>query len=88
MAPMEAPIWQWGPDMAPLSAHINLGFVVEYWPFVGACERHSHSKLYHCIILLLCLAFATTHPTPALILSTSLYITSPILMNSMKKIKN
>ena len=29
------------------------GLVVEYWPFVGACGRHSHSKLYHCIILLL-----------------------------------
>ena len=30
----------------PLSAYVCLGFVVEYWPFVGACRHHSHSKLY------------------------------------------
>ena len=48
--------------MLPLSAHVCIGLVVEYWPFVGACGRHNHSKLYHCVILLLC--FSLFHPTP------------------------
>ena len=30
----------------PLSVHVCLGLVVEYWPFLGACTRHSYSKLY------------------------------------------
>ena len=35
----------------PLSAHVCLGLVVEYWPFVGACTRHGYSKLYSlCLI--------------------------------------
>ena len=33
------------------SVHVCLGLVVEYWPFVGACTRHSYSKLYSlCLI--------------------------------------
>ena len=43
-----APIWQWGPAMAPtVSTHMPIGLVVEYWPFVGTCRHPSHSKLYH-----------------------------------------
>ena len=35
----------------PLSVHVCLGLVVENWPFVGACTRHSYSKLYSlCLI--------------------------------------
>ena len=35
----------------PLSVHVCLGLVVEYWPFVGAYIRHSYSKLYSlCLI--------------------------------------
>ena len=35
----------------PLSVHVCLGLVVEYWPFMGACTRHSYSKLYSlCLI--------------------------------------
>ena len=47
-----APGWLWGPDMAPtVSARLSIGLVVEYWPFVGACTRHSYSKLYSlCLI--------------------------------------
>ena len=57
------------------SAHICLGLVVEYWPFVGVCGHHSHSKLYHCVILLLC--FSLCHHPP-------LIYTGPILMNPWK----
>ena len=56
-------------EMAPMEGfslavgtlpHVCLGLVVEYWPFVGACGHHSHSKLYHYVILLsLC-----HHPPP------------------------
>ena len=37
----------------PVSVHVCLGLVVEYWPFVheGVCTRHSYSKLYYlCLI--------------------------------------
>ena len=35
----------------PLSMHVCLGLVVEYWPFGGACTRHSYSELYYlCLI--------------------------------------
>ena len=30
----------------PLSVHICLGLVVEYWLFVGTCGPHSYSKFY------------------------------------------
>ena len=58
----------------PLAAHACLVLVVEYWPFVGVCGCHSYSKLYHCVILLLFLAFAITHSTPVPFLPTLLYI--------------
>ena len=35
----------------PLSVHVCLGLVVEYWPFVGACTRHSYSELYYLCLL-------------------------------------
>ena len=58
-----APGCLWGPDITPtVSARLSIGLVVEYWPFVGACTRHSYSKLYY--LCLLSSAFATTHPTP------------------------
>ena len=31
----------------PLSMHVSLGLVVEYWCFVDASTRHSYSELYH-----------------------------------------
>ena len=62
----------------PLSTHICLGLVVEYWSIVGGCGCHSHTKLYHCAVLLLCLVFATTgHPTPAPLHATTPYIHWP-----------
>ena len=85
--------WQWGPDIALavstcLSSPVGLGLVVEYWPFIlwiHACGRHSHSKLYDCVVLFLCfsLCYHLPHPVP---LPPIPYIyTGPILMNSMKK---
>ena len=35
----------------PLSVHVCLGLVVEYWSFVGACTCHSYSKLYYSCLL-------------------------------------
>ena len=35
----------------PLSVHVCLGLVVEYWSFVGACTRHTYSKLYYLHLL-------------------------------------
>ena len=35
----------------PLSVHVCLGLVVEYWPFVGAYTRNSYSKLYYLCLL-------------------------------------
>ena len=58
------PIWQQGPFMAStISVHLFC-FVVEYWPFVGKCGCHGHSKLYCLCLLASFLAFATTHPFP------------------------
>ena len=31
----------------PLSVHICLGLVLEYWSFVGTCTHHSYSRLYY-----------------------------------------
>ena len=63
MAPKEGsrldPIW------LPLSVHICLGLVVEYWPFVGACTRHSYSKFYY-LCLLSSLIKLFPPPTPPL----------------------
>ena len=66
----------------PLSAHICLGLVVEYWSFVGTCGCHSQSKLYHWVILLLCFSFYHYPPLPP---THPLIYTGLRLMNSMKK---
>ena len=44
---------------------LYIGFVVEYWPFVGACTRHSYSKLYS-LCLLSSLIKLLPPPTPPL----------------------
>ena len=49
----------------PLSVRICLGLVVEYWPFVDACTRHSYSKLYY-LCLLSSLIKLLPPPTPPL----------------------
>ena len=41
----------WDLIWLPLSVHVCLGFVVEYWPFVGTCGHHNHSKLYDLCLL-------------------------------------
>ena len=33
---------------------ICLGLVIKFWLIVSTCGCHSHSKLCHCIVLLLC----------------------------------
>ena len=47
----------------PLSVHVCLGLVVEYWPFVGACTHHRYSKLYY-LCLLSSLIKLLPPPTP------------------------
>ena len=47
----------------PLSVHVCLGLVVEYWLFVGACTRHSYCKLYY-LCLLSSLIKLLPRPTP------------------------
>ena len=71
----------------PLSVHVCLGLVVEYWPFVGACTRHSSSKLYYLYHLtsLFKLLPPTTPPLCPSCRPPYIY-TGPILMNSMKKL--
>ena len=69
----------------PLSVHVCLGLVVEYWPFVGACTCHSYSKLYY-LCLLSSLIKLLLPPTPPRTPSAHpLIYTGPILMNSIKK---
>ena len=69
----------------PLSVHVCLGLVVEYWSFVGACTRHSYSKLYY-LCLLSSLIKLLPPPTPPRAPPTHpLIYTGPLLMNSMKK---
>ena len=56
-------IWLWGPDMATtVSAHLSRpsGSILA----LCTCTRHSYSKLYFCVILLLCLSFCHHHPHP------------------------
>ena len=77
-----APIWRWGLISLPLSAHICLNLVVEYWPFVGICGCHGLPKLYQCVTLLLCFH---QPPFPAPLPTYFLIYTGPVLMNSMKK---
>ena len=35
----------------PLSVHVCLNLVVEYWYFVGVCTHHSYSELYYLCLL-------------------------------------
>ena len=37
---------------------------MEFWPFMDACGCHSHSKLYHYVILLLCFSIFHHPPHP------------------------
>ena len=69
----------------PLSAHVCLCLVVEYWPFVDACGCHSHSKFYHCVILLLCFSLCHHPPHPCAPPTHPVIYIGQILMNSMKK---
>ena len=48
----------------PLSVHICLGIVVEYWSFVDACTRHSYSNYTICVFFLLYLSFYHHPPHP------------------------
>ena len=85
MAPKEGSKLAVGPDMAPsVSARLSRP-LVEYWPFVGACTRHSYSKLSICVLFLLCLSFCHHPPHPRTPPTHPLVYTGPILMNSMKK---
>ena len=80
----KAPIWQWGLDMDPLSAHICLRLVVEYsplWVHVDAIATLNPTIVSSCFFVL---AFAITHPTLHSSCPPLIY-TGPILMNSMKK---
>ena len=70
----------------PLSAHVCLGLVVEYWPFIGAFGHLSHTKRYHCVILLLCFCLCHHSPLPRDPPTHPLIYTGPILMYSMKKL--
>ena len=81
-----APSWLWGSDMAPMSVHVCLGLIVEYWPSVSASTRHSYSKLYY-LCLISSLIKLLPPPTPPCAPPTHpLIYTGPILMNSIKKI--
>ena len=48
----------------PLSVYVCLGFIVEYWPFVGTCTHHSYSKLFYLCNLALWLSFYNHPPYP------------------------
>ena len=50
----------------PLSVHVCLGLVVEYWPFLETCTVHIIPTLTSiiCVILLLCLSFCHHQPHP------------------------
>ena len=85
MAPKEGSRLAWGPDMAPtVSARLSRpcsGILA----FVGACTRHSYSKLYY-LCLLSSLIKLLPPPTPPCAPPTHpLIYTGPILMNSIKK---
>ena len=53
----------------PLSVHICLCLVVEYWPFAGAYTHQSYSTLYY-LCLFLCLSFCNHPPHPVPLPST------------------
>ena len=62
MMPMHrmAPIWQWGPDMSPLSLHVCLGLVNigPLWVYVDIIATLTCTI---CVILLLCFSLCH-HP--------------------------
>ena len=72
----------------PLSVHVCLGPVVEYWPFVGTCGYHStrNSTIY--VILLHCLSFCHHSPHPCTPLTHPFIYTGPILWIPWKIVKN
>ena len=43
----------------------------------GTCTRHSYSKLYHCVILLLCFSLCRHPPHPTSLSAYPLYIRWP-----------
>ena len=70
----------------PLSVHICLGLVVEYWFFVGASTHHSFSEFYY-LCLISPLFKLLPPPIPPCAPSTHpLIYTGPILIHSMKEI--
>ena len=51
----------------PLSVHVCLDLVVEYWPFVGTCTYHSYSKLFYlCLLSSLFKLLLSLTPSPCL----------------------
>ena len=84
------PIWLWELILLPLSVHVCLGLVVEYWPYVGTCTNHKCTNhnystfyyLYHLASLLKLLP----PPTPPLHPSCPLpYICWPNINEFHKK---
>ena len=82
--PWRAPIWQWDLIWLSLSAYICLGLVVEYWPFVGACGRYSHSKLHQFCHLAFWFSLCYHPPHSCAPPAHSFIYTGPILKNSWK----
>lgn len=53
--------------LLPLSICVYLGLVLEYWPIVGTCGCHNHSKLDHsCHSVFPSLLPPSTSPQPSL----------------------
>ena len=86
MAPKEGPKLTGDLIWLPLSVHVCLGLVVEYWPFVGTCTRNSYSKLYHLCLLSSLIKLLPPPTLPCSPPAHPLIYTGPILMNSIKKI--
>ena len=80
-------MWQWGPDMATIVIArlsrpcIGMLALCGYLHIIATL----HSTI--CVILLLCLTFATTHPTPLPFSPTPLY-TQPNINEFQEKIIN
>ena len=77
----QAPIWHRGLDMVPLSVHVCLGLVVEYWPLRVHVHVRATLNSTICVILLLCLScchhlpLLPSHaPTPTPLPPTPLYM--------------
>ena len=69
-----APIWQWGPDMAPTVGPRLCSPCSGILALCGYMYMLQHSKLYYLCHLSLFLAFATTQPTPTSLPPTPLYM--------------